>query len=166
MYRARTKPGSAGCAPGSSTTPGSRRRTGICHVSVLCKLIYFRTARAFLALWLFSIWPLSKCGRYRGTLTSREGVILSPVLKVATPFLNIQSKEDGDIGCRIELTVLGTASPSATHLGSPLVFPNRDPRLFACSAHSKPMVSGVARLMPDANLPTLNQATLTLLTSC
>ena len=107
MYRARTKPGSAGCAPGSSTTPGSRRRTGICHVSVLCKLIYFRTARAFLALWLFSIWPLSKCGRYRGTLTSREGVILSPVLKVATPFLNIQSKEDADIGCRIELTVLG-----------------------------------------------------------
>ena len=107
MYRARTKPGSAGCAPGSSTTPGSRRRTGICHVSVLCKLIYFRTAQAFLALWLFSIWPLSKCGRYRGTLPSREGVILSPVLKVATPFLNIQSKEDGDIGCRIELTVLG-----------------------------------------------------------
>ena len=107
MYRARTKPGSAGCAPGSSTTPGSRRRTGICHVSVLCKLIYFRTARAFLALWLFSIWPLSKCGRYRGTLTSREGVILSSVLKVATPFLNIQSNQGDVVRCRIELTVLG-----------------------------------------------------------
>ena len=62
MYRARTKPGSAGCAPGSSTTPGSRRRTGICHVSVLCKLIYFRTARAFLA-------P----SYYHGTLTSSRG---------------------------------------------------------------------------------------------
>ena len=107
MYRARTKPGSAGCAPGSSTTPGSRRRTGICHVSVLCKLIYFRTARAFLALWLFSIWPLSKCGRYRGTLTSREGVILRLVLKVATPFLNIQSNQGDVVRCRIELTVLG-----------------------------------------------------------
>ena len=107
MYRARTKPGSAGCAPGSSTTPGSRRRTGICHVSVLCKLIYFRTAWAFLALWLFSIWPLLKCGRYRGTLTSREGVILRPVLKVATPFLNIQSNQGDVVRCRIELTVLG-----------------------------------------------------------
>ena len=107
MNRVRTKPGSAGCAPGSSTTPGSRRRTGICHVSVLCKLIYFRTAWAFLALWLFSIWPLSKCGRYRGTLTSREGVILRPVLKVATPFLNILLIQ-GDVSrCRIELTVLG-----------------------------------------------------------
>ena len=107
MYRARTKPGSAGCAPGLPTTPGSRRRAGICHVSVLCKLIYFRTARAFLALWLFSIWPLSKCGRYRGTLTSREGVILSLVLKVATPFLNIQSNQGDVVRCRIELTVLG-----------------------------------------------------------
>ena len=152
MYRARTKPGSAGCAPGLSTTPGSRRRTGICHVSVICKLIYFRTARAFLAL-----------GRYRRTLTSHEGILGLFYGSVIPEYISIV----GDVGrCGIELDCSGTASPSATHLGSPLVLPNRDPRLFACSAYSKRMVSEVARLKPDSKLPTLNQATLTLLTSC
>ena len=93
MYRARTKPGSAGCAPGSSTTPGSRRRTGICHVSVLCKLIYFRTARAFLAL-----------GRYRRTLTSHEGILGVFYGSVIPEYISIV----GDVGrCRIELIVLG-----------------------------------------------------------
>ena len=119
MNRVRTKPGSAGCAPGLSTTPGSRRRTGICHVSVLRKLIYFRTARAFLA-------P----SYYYGTLTSNRGNF-SFVLRWRHPCHNTTNLNVVDVGQHgIEPQRSGTASPSATYLGSPLVFPNHDPRLF------------------------------------
>ena len=65
---------------------------GICHVSVLCKLIYFRTARAFLAL-----------GRYRRTLTSHEGILGVFYGFVIPEYISIV----GDVGrCRIELIVL------------------------------------------------------------
>ena len=102
----------------NSRDRNTAHRTGICHVSVLCKLIYFRTARAFLA-------P----SYYHGTLTSSRGNF-SFVLRWRHPCHNTTNLNVVDVGQHgIEPQRSGTASPSATYLGSPLVLPNRDPRL-------------------------------------
>ena len=68
------KPGSEQDAPGSPTSPRSRRRAGICHVSNSFKLTYFRTAWGLRPVACSEQWPQA------GPPLSRRDRVKSPNL--------------------------------------------------------------------------------------